>query len=119
MPQAGHVRLHRRIMEEDSPIWAKSTPMSCLKLFLYFVMRVNYRNVPIKGRTFKRGEIISSLDSICKEAQLSRPTVITAMKWLAEKEYIKVLETNRQFTHIRVSNYNRYQVGEEKKKAEQ
>jgi len=103
----GHVRLHRSIM--NSEIWTEATP-STLKLFTYLIMRVNFKDVVSNGRQYKRGEIVTSYETIMSECKLSRDTVAKSLKWLKAGGYIDILDSKKAFTHIRIPNYELYQA---------
>lgn len=102
----GHVLLHRSIA--NSEIWKKATP-STYKLFTFFIMRANFKDIAVNGHHYKRGEIITSYEDIMKDCGFSRDTVAKGLKWLKENGYIVLLDNKKAFTHIRIPNYEIYQ----------
>ena len=104
----GHVQLHRKIM--NSEVW-KQNP-SIRIMFLHLVMRANFKDVYANGRLFKRGEFVTSYQTLSEECNVSKDTVGRCLKWLGEKDYIKILSNGKSCTHIRIPNYEIYQAQE-------
>lgn len=101
----GYIALHRKILE-----WEWFSEPNTLSVFLYCLMKANFKEKTWRGITVKRGEFITSISNISKETGVSIKSVRTALhRLILTNEVAK--ESNSQHTKIIVKNYNLYQSG--------
>lgn len=99
----GWVKLHRRIVDWE---WFKKP--ETLSLFIYCLTRANVADGSWRNIAYKRGQFITSLDTIRKDTGLSIQQARTALKHLVSTGELTSKSTNR-FTIITVCKYDDYQ----------
>lgn len=101
--QQGFISLHRKLLN-----WEWFTDVNVCHLFIYCLLRANYK--PIKWRGFKidRGEFITSLNHISIDTGLSVQQVRTALDKLKNTDVITKKQQGSN-TLISIKNYSQYQ----------
>lgn len=99
---SGYIKLHRKLIE-----WDWYDDVSTKTLFLHLLLMSNYKDKNWKGITIKRGEFITSLESLTKSG-LSISQIRTSLKKLEKTKEINVITTNKN-SIISVIKYNDYQ----------
>jgi len=103
MEEKGFIVLHRQILNWE---WYDHLPTKVL--FIHCLLRANHSAGKWRGYSFKRGEFITSLQSLSKETGLTIKQVRIAIENLEKtKELGK--QTTSQNTLITVLNYDLYQ----------
>lgn len=102
---SGYIALHRKILE-----WEWFNQPNTLSVFLYCLMKANFKEKTWRGIKLNRGEFITSIGNISKETGVSIKSVRTSLERLIlTNELAK--ESNSQHTKIIVKNYDLYQSG--------
>lgn len=100
---SGFIKIHRSIMEWE---WYDDT--KTFVLFLHILLKANYKEKKWRGKTIKRGQLWTSLDSLSEETQLSKQQIRTILNKLKSTG-----EITDQSTHegrmVTVLNYDKYQ----------
>ena len=120
----GYFLLSRKMF--DSAIWRDDPHI--LKLFIYLIGKARHHKTPKKYPLFEvsRGELVTSLSIISDENEYiyrsgirkwSRSKTSRMLKILEEQSYIKIL-ADTYGTHIKICNYDTYQVSENYKRTE-
>lgn len=111
----GHIALWRSLL--DSSLWVMRPEDRVLAIFL--LLRANWRDREWfnkwqrKRVTVKRGELISSVESMATGSNLSVRNVRTSLKHLKTDGFIDLKNSEnltRQFHHIIICNYETYQI---------
>lgn len=101
--EQGYIALHRKLLN-----WEWFTDVNVCHLFIYCLLRANYK--PAKWRGFKigRGEFITSLNHISIDTGLSVQQVRTALDKLKNTDVITKKQQGSN-TLISIKNYSQYQ----------
>lgn len=98
----GFAKLHRKIID-----WEWYTDIPVKTLFIHLILRANFEDAKWRGIDIKRGEILTSNESLSKETGLSVQQVRTAIKKLKSTSEITSRATNKN-TIITLCNYDIY-----------
>ena len=98
-----YIKLHRSMLE-----WEWWHDINTCRVFIYLLLKANWKDGTWKGIEVKRGSYISSLDKIATETDLTRDEVRTALKHLTKTKEITTVST-RKYTIFTVVNYDMYQ----------
>ena len=101
--QKGFVKIYRSILE-----WEWYSEPNTAHLFLYLILKANYKPKKWKGKMVGRGELITSINHISRDTGLSISMVKTALSKLIKSGCIHKKSTNK-YTALRVINYGDYQ----------
>lgn len=104
--EQGFISLHRKLLE-----WEWFTDVNTCHVFIYCLLRANYKPAKWRGQEIKRGEFITSLSNIAADTGLTVRQVRTA---------INKLKTTHELTHkgqahysiITVNNWSEYQMSD-------
>ena len=99
----GFILLHRQLLDWE---WYDHIPTKVL--FIHCLLRANHTDGKWRGQAFKRGEFITSLNTLVNETGLTAKQVRIALDNL-----VKTGELGKQTTHVNtlisVINYEKYQ----------
>lgn len=99
----GYVFLDRNILN-----WRWATTPNTAYLFIVMILHANYKDMNFKGVEIKRGQLVTSLQSLAKSTGLTVQEVRTGILHLKSTK-----EITEQVTHkyriITIVNYNDYQ----------
>ena len=98
-----YIKLSRRILD-----WEWWHDINTCRIFIYILLKANWKDSTWKGIEVKRGSFISSLDKVAAETDLTRDEVRTALKHLTKTKEITTVAT-RKYTVFTVVNYDLYQ----------
>lgn len=98
-----YIKLHRSMLE-----WEWWHDINTCRVFIYLLLKANWKDSTWKGIEVKRGTYISSLDKVATETDLTRDEVRTALKHLTKTKEITTVST-RKYTVFTVVNYDLYQ----------
>jgi len=99
----GFIILHRKMLD-----WEWYDDKNTKILFIHLLLTVNWKNNKWRGKTIKRGEIITSREKLAKETLLSIQQIRSALNKLKSTNEITI-KTTTQYTHITINNYSEYQ----------
>jgi hypothetical protein len=99
----GFIALFRQFLK-----WEWFTDVNTCHFFQYCLLRANPKTVTWRGQKIKRGQFISSLNTMSKETGLSVMQIRTCINKLKMTGEI-TSETSTQNSIITVKNYNEYQ----------
>lgn len=105
---SGYVKLHRSILD-----WEWYQDANTARVFFHLLFKANYKNKSWRGQEIRRGQLVTSINSLCTELSLSTQAVRTALNHLKKTGEIKVQVTNK-YSVITVENYTLYQDDEVK-----
>ena len=106
MTDEGFVKLSRKMIS-----WGWFKDVNTAHLFMYCLMRANFKDTEWKGIKLKRGSFVTSLKHLSEETGLTPRQVRTALEHLiSTKEVTKCASAKN--TVIIVNNYDKYQNGD-------
>lgn len=108
MNEAGFITLHRQALRS----WLWDMPATQTKVAITLLLMANW----CRGKTFsggalvrvERGQVMTSLDSLAREARVSRQATRTAIANLKKCNFITCRAT-RRFSMITILNYDSFQ----------
>jgi len=84
---------------------------ACVHMYLHLMMKACYKSQPWQDITLERGELVTSLDRLSKELNISVKQVRTTLDKLQKTNFICRQGTNK-YTRIKVLDYDFYQSPE-------
>ena len=99
----GFIKLHRQILD-----WEWYDDPNTMRLFLHCLLRSNHKDNKWRGYLIKRGEFLTSLETLSLETKLSISQIRTAIKKLESTNEIASLSQARHRI-ITIINYDSYQ----------
>lgn len=103
----GWITLHRKMLD-----WEWYDDINVKTLFLHLLLTVNHKDKRWQGEEVKRGQTITSFESLANETGISKQSIRTSLNKLKSTCEITCQSTNR-YTLITVINYDTYQTKEE------
>jgi len=100
---SGWIKLHRQLIE-----WEWYTEPNTFRLFMHCLLRANHSDSKWRGKEIKRGQFITSVDTLMAELELSRSKVRTALKNLESTNEIAMSISTRSRV-VTVLQYDSYQ----------
>lgn len=100
---SGFVKLHRDITE-----WGWMSKPKTFQLFVYCILRANYKDKMYQGTMIKRGEFVTSYPILAKALGVTVRSIRTSLEHLKSTHELTV-KTSNQGTRIIVNNYHQYQ----------
>lgn len=104
-----YIKLFRKMIR-----WEWFTDVNTCHLFVYCLIKANWKDGSWRGIEYKRGQFITSLRTLSKETGLSLKKVRVALKHLEETNEVANQSTSR-YRLITVLNYDLYQGGGQSK----
>lgn len=101
--QQGYIALFRQFLS-----WEWFTDIKTCHLFIYCLLRANYKNGIWQNIPYKRGQFITSRRKLSVETGLTEQEIRTCLNRLKSTNEITNV-SNRQNTIITVNNYEKYQ----------
>lgn len=102
----GFVQLNRRtILESDC---FKNGSSNEFKLFIFCILRANYKTENCYGVELKEGEFITSIRHLSRDTGLSEQNVRTALKNLTLTHFLTQLSKRWKYTIIKVNDYKNF-----------
>jgi predicted peptidase len=98
------IKLHRKFLEWE---WFETPEM--VKLFIYILLKVNFRGKKWKGISVKRGQLITGRKQLSNDLNMSEQKIRTCMNKLKSTNEITIKTTNK-YSVITVTNYDSYNV---------
>ena len=99
----GYILLNRNILDWR---WAR-TPTTAY-LFILMILKANFKDMPFENTVIKRGQFVTSVQSLCKLSGFKTQQVRTAISHLKKTNEITI-ETNNRHSVITIVNYDEYQ----------
>ena len=99
----GWIKLHTKITEWE---WYDNIP--CRLVFLHLLLNANYEDKTWKGIMIKRGQHLTSIQSLANETGLSVSQVRTAINNMQATNEL-TLKTTNKYTVITIEKYEEYQ----------
>ena len=100
---SGWIKLHRQLLEWE---WYDDTNTKCL--FLHCLLRANHSDTEWRGHKIKRGQFLTSVDTLTRETGLSTSQIRTSMKKLISTNEI-ASKSQARSTVITVLSYDSHQ----------
>lgn len=101
--QKGFIQIHRKLLK-----WEWWDDHNVTRLFIYCLLKANWKDVNWRGHDIKRGSFIASYGSLAKETGLTTKQVRSALNKLKKTNEV-AHETNRHFSIISIVKYDLYQ----------
>lgn len=98
-----YIKVYRSLID-----WRWFKDQKVLALWLYLLIRANYKALPMQDRVIERGQLVVSLKSLSENTGLSVKEVRTALDKLKRTGEI-ITESNRHMTIVTINNYDDYQ----------
>lgn len=102
----GWIKIHRKLLE-----WEWYEDINTKVLFIHLLLTVNFEDKKWRGITIKRGQLVTSLQHLADETQLSVRQVRVALDKLIMTKEVTKFPTPR-YTLVQVNNYCDYQVND-------
>ena len=99
----GWIKLHRQLLEWE---WYDDTNTKCL--FLHCLLRANHNDTEWRGHKIKRGQFLTSVETLTRETGLSVSQIRTSMKKLISTNEI-ASKSQARSTVITVVEYDSHQ----------
>lgn len=103
MSQAGWVKMHRSMLD-----WEWYSDINVCRLFMHMILKANHKDGKWRGILIKRGQTLTSLNTLESETGLSKSQIRTAIKKLISTREI-AQQSHSQHTVFTVINYDSYQ----------
>ena len=103
----GFIKIHRKLLD-----WEWFNDSSTLHVFLYMLLRANWKESPWKGESLQPGQLITSVKSICEATGLTTRTARTCINRLISTSEIAIKTTNK-YTLVTIENWSYYQSEED------
>lgn len=103
MAELGWIKLHRKMLE-----WEWFSDRNVFHVFIILLLSANHEDNKWRGVTIKKGQCLTSLDSLSKQTKLSVAQVRLALKKLAMTNEIAIKTTSLN-TLVSISNWEKYQ----------
>ena len=100
----GYVKIFRTFIDWE---WFQKPEM--VQLWLYLLLKANYQDAKIQGKTIKRGQLFTNLAKITAETGLSTQTIRTCLNRLKSTGEITTESTSKG-TLINIENWDKYQI---------
>ena len=101
--QEGYIKVDRNMLH-----WRWMAEPLTAHLFIYLLLKANYKNLDFRGKTIPKGSLVTSYQTLCKSTGLSLQQCRTALKRLKSTGEITIESTN-QYQVITIVNYKQYQ----------
>ena len=99
----GWIKMHRSLLQWE---WFQKPEM--VQLFVYLLLKASVEDRKWQGLDVKRGQVVTSVATICRDLSLSTQKVRTCLMRLCDSEVISVKSTNK-YSIITICNYATYQ----------
>ena len=100
----GYVKVFRTFIDWE---WFQKPEM--VQLWLYLLLKANYQDTKMQGKTIKRGQLFTNLAKITAETGLSTQTIRTCLNRLKSTGEITAESTSKG-TLINIENWDKYQI---------
>lgn len=97
------ILLSRKMLE-----WEWWDDANMVKLWLYILLKANWKESKFKGETIPRGTFVTSTVQISVDIKMARSTVVRNLKKLENGHQISI-KSNNKFSVISVINYAKFQ----------
>ena len=98
-----YIKLSRKIIE-----WGWFKNPETLSVWIFLLISANISDREFEGMAVRRGELITSCQTVARTCGLTESKVRTAFRHLIKTGEI-VYTPTRKFVHIRIVNYNKFQ----------
>ena len=102
------IKLYDKILQ-----WEWSRHPNTLCLFIYLLLKANYKDMAFQGKTIKRGQLVTSLPQLATGTGLSIRQTRTALMHLISTGEVTD-ETTNQYRIITIVKYDQYQNATDK-----
>ena len=102
MSDEGWIKLHRKILQ-----WEWWDEPNTFRVFLWLLLKANHKDQNWRGLEIKRGQIVTSYDSVAKGTSLTNRKIRTIFDRLDGTELTR--KTTNKYQIITITNYESYQ----------
>jgi hypothetical protein len=100
---SGWIKIHRKFLD-----WQWFKKPEAVQLFIYMLLKANHKDGNWQGHEIKKGQFITSAQTISNDTKLSLQVVRTLLKKFELTNEIIVKSTNK-FTMLTICKYECYQ----------
>lgn len=100
MTTEGYVKLPRTMLE-----WGWLDDGNTLRVYLVLLLSANWKDGEWHGMKIRRGQLVTSVNSLCEKCRLTSHKVRTALEHLSASNDITV-KTTSQYTIVTLNNYD-------------
>lgn len=104
MKKYSYIKLSRSILG-----WRWYKTPNTFRLFVHLILRANFCERDYEKITVKRGQLVTSVATLCRELKMSPRSVRTSLEHLKSTNEVTV-ETTSKYSLITVNNYEKYQT---------
>ena len=108
----GHIKIYRKMLD-----WEWFNDINTFYVFMYCLLKANWKNKRWRGIEIKRGSFITSRNKLTKELRLSEREIRTALQHLEMTNEVTKCATAK-YTVITVVKYDEYQRNDQLKDQE-
>jgi len=101
---SGWIKLHRQFLD-----WEWYDEPNTMRLFLHLILKANHKPKKYRGVLIQPGEVMTGLDLLSKELNLSMQQIRTSINRLKSTNEI-TNKTSPKGSIIQIVNYDKYQV---------
>ena len=101
-----YIKINRSILE-----WEWWGDINTSRLFLYLLLKANWKEGKYRGTTVPRGSLVSSIGKLSEETNLTEREIRTAISHLKSTGEVTSKSTNK-YTVFTVVNYDLYQTSD-------
>ena len=102
----GWIKIHRSLLQWE---WFQKPDM--VQLFMYLLLKANVEDRKWQGIDVKRGQVVTSVATICRDLSLSTKKIRNCLEHLKNSQVVSIKTTNK-FSVITICNYATYQAYE-------
>lgn len=99
----GWIKIHRKLAR-----WEWYTCSKTVHLFLHLILNANHKDGKWKGRTIKRGQLVTGRKALSAQTGISEQSIRTCLQNLQNAKNVTSKSTNKN-TIITICNYDDYQ----------
>ena len=103
MLMIGYVMIYKSIQE-----WGWYKDSAIFHLFVHLILNANFKDCQWRDKIVRRGQLVTSRNSICQATGLTEKVVRGALVKLQKTGEI-IVETTNKYSVITICNYDRYQ----------
>lgn len=99
----GWIKVHRKFLQWE---WYDDT--NTVRLFFHILLMANHKDKKYRGKTVKRGSLLTGRELLASQLNLSTQNIRTSLSKLKSTNEVTI-KTSSQGTEIQINNYDKYQ----------
>lgn len=102
MKATGFIKLSRTLLN-----WRWYTNANTMRVYLHLLLKANFCDVEFETHIVKRGQLVTSIKSLCEELSMTTQATRTALEHLVLTNDITI-KTTTKYSIITILNYEKY-----------